>query len=154
MRLFWEGPFTSGEEKVAFRASVLWLPGWRAGEVRVLPGSAGVKAEFWVGQLHPWTHPGGLTEASTLAGSSPSLVPYCLFPEPTHSWAGQEKWVWHGEKSPPLRVLDHCLWLSGGLYPHWPPSPAPTRRESDRKQKQPDTVPGEARQNQLCYFGT
>lgn len=34
-RLIWEGPFTSVEEKVAFRASVLWLRGWRAGEVRV-----------------------------------------------------------------------------------------------------------------------
>lgn len=51
-------------------------------------------------------------------------------------------------------VLDHCLWRSGGLSPYRPPSPAPTRRESDRKQKQPDTVSGEARQNQLCYFGT
>lgn len=46
------------------------------------------------------------------------------------------------------------MWSSSGLSPYRPPSPAPTRRESDRKQKQPDTVPGEARQNQLCYFGT
>lgn len=34
------------------------------------------------------------------------------------------------------------------------PCPAPTRRESDRKQKLPDIAQGEARQNQLCYFGT
>lgn len=63
-------------------------------------------------------------------------------------------WSQGERKAPLLRVLNHCLWSPGGLSPCWPPSPAPTRRESDRKQKQPDTVPGEARQNQLCYFGT
>lgn len=36
----------------------------------------------------------------------------------------------------------------------WPPCPAPTRHESDRKQKLPDIAQGEARQNQQCYFGT
>lgn len=44
------------------------------------------------------------------------------------------------------------LWCPG--LGREPTGPAPTRHESDRKQKLLGSSPGEVRQNRLCYFGT
>lgn len=110
-----------------------------SGSAAAIPGDTQVG---WLGTA-PWQ------------GSLLALVPCGLSPGANSllGRAGAEG-AESGRRAPRLRVLDHCLWLSSGLSPYWPPPPAPTRRESDRKQKQPDAAPGEASQSQLGYFGT
>lgn len=95
--------------------------------------------------------------------------------ESCRAWGSPGWWGWDGPSRgvPGLCAPSHCslkpgsgqdrsrprcvsggrsLWLSRSLCLRWPLCPAPTRRESDRKQKLPGTARGEARQNHCAIL--